>query len=174
MGIFGRKKDTSGAGTEPGTDAGSGRYFCFIVSGNPSLIGNIYEMVNGIGLDVGHFQAGKEDLRMASEEAKSQGLQFAGSSYLGEKDSPAEDLGDIISNIAIQGTSTISIACAPATPAVLETVKKFYNAILSDAVSQMILPFPMFVTQNLEAAQFLLDHFTEVQSSFAGKRLGEI
>ncbi len=169
------KKDTNGGGAEPGSDSGSGRSYCFIVSGNPSLIGNTVEQISGLGLDVGYFQADQEDLRVASKEAKGQGLQFAGLNYLGKNSSPAEDLGDVMQKMASEGgTGTINIACALATPMDLTFLRIDYNTILSGAVRQGILPFPMFVTENVEAAQFLLDRCTEVRSSFAGKRLEEV
>ena len=81
---------------------------------------------------------------------------------MGTNSEPAEDLGGVLSSLSAQGTTGVHVATAAVDGAHRAVIEEIYNELLGQATRQGIMPFPMYVTQNEQAARFLTDSLTTV------------
>ena len=110
---------------------------------------------------VGQYRGGVEAIRSKAGG----GVSFRGIRISGKQESTVEDMDDVLRQMAAQGTQEVHVFLVNAEGDMYERMKLLYNEILSQATSQGILPFPMFVTENPDAKQFVLGSLETVRTS---------
>lgn len=137
-------------------------YF-FICSGNPSLISSHYELFRVGALAykgvAGLYSASISAVNAREKEAGKTSLPFAGHSYLGSKAEPMAHVHEVLQRLGVSANTEIHVAFVSVDQTGVSWVQKVYAELLGQAVSQGILPYRMFVTNDETAAQFLLDSF---------------
>ncbi|HLO15513.1 MAG TPA: hypothetical protein VK206_11835 [Anaerolineales bacterium] len=160
------KKESTPSTKESTTKRSSEQSYFFICSGNASLIG-AYNGLFKVGAlayhgTAGHYYASTGSLDTRQQEASKTSLPFAGQSYMGAKSTPVSQTQEVLLSIRVAASRESHIAFVSVDQTGVSWVHKVYNELLNQAVSQGILPFEMFVTNNENAAQFLLGSFSKV------------
>lgn len=154
-----------------------GTSYCFVHDSNWSLIAAFQDAFQHAGPSFvgGEYRVSRSQLSDRSEEADRLGLRFDGHSLLGANSTAIATVGDALREMKPGGTgSQTYVAFAAVSGEMYEKMNLLYDTMLKDATSQGMLPFPMLVTTNRDAAQFLLDSCEAVSGSVSGRKLAAI
>ena len=174
MGLWSKllgKKPTGGLKHDGST------YFCFVYSNNRSVIASLFQALRSEGPEVpaGHFMI-RSSYRLweKHKEPEANNLLFAGIRFLDTKETTVQMLSDALGPMGVVGEGELHVVFAAPSGEMYPKTRLVYQKMLEQAVRQGIMPFRMLVTQRVDAAQFLLDCFEPVTSSFAGSRLEDL
>ena len=150
--------------TSPTKGPSEQSYF-FICSGNASLVKAYCDLfqVGGRAYNgaTGHYYANAGNLDVRQQEASKASLPFVGHSYMGSKSTPVSHMNKILQDIRVAARRETHIAFVSVDQTGVSWVHKVYDQLLSQAISQGILPYEMYVTKDKDAAQFLLGSFNK-------------
>jgi hypothetical protein len=107
------------------------------------------------------YYANVGNLDVRQQEASKASLPFVGHSYMGSKSTPVSHMNKILQDIRVAASREAHIAFVSVDQTGVSWVHKVYDKLLSQAISQGILPYEMYVTKDKEAAQFLLGSFNK-------------
>jgi tetratricopeptide (TPR) repeat protein len=150
--------------TSPTTE--SSESFFFICTGNASLV-NAYNDLFQVGAlayhgAAGHYSAGVGNLDLREQESSKASLPFVGQSHMGSKSTPVSHMHEVLQTLRVAASGEIHVAFVSVNQTGVSWVQEVYGELLNQAVSQGILPYEMYVTNDKAAAQFLLDSFEKV------------
>ena len=134
-------------------------YFCFVCCGNSSLIASFYDSFKsaGLNLQMDKYSIDANVLSAKCSDAKSLELSFKGTKFFAKKEEIIDKFEDFINQMSFAASQSLYIFYVVAQGEMYLRVQLFYNSMLSQAVNQGILPFPMFVTQNADAKKVLIE-----------------
>jgi len=148
------------------TRQSSEQSFFFVCSGNASLIDAYDGLFKVVALShigaAGHYYASKHSLDVRREEASKASLPFVGQCYMGAESTPVSHMHEVLLTLSVAASRDIHIAFVSVDQTRVSWVQKVYRKLLSQAVSQGILPYRMYVTKDKDASQFLLGSFNKI------------
>lgn len=144
--------------------------YCFICSGNPSLIKACHGVFRlgapAYGGSAAYYCADESALSARQADASTASLLFAGQESMGEQVNEVANVADVLAKLrAGSARGAIFISFATVGPTGQKWMREVYTTLLGEAVGQGILPFRMYTTASKDAAQFLLDSFSAEQPS---------
>jgi hypothetical protein len=150
----------------PQTNGAPGQSYFFICSGNASLI-DAYNNLFKVGAlayngTAGHYYASVGNLDVRKQEASKASLPFVGQSCMGAISTPVSQMHEVLQAIGAEAGGEMHIAFVSVDQTGISWVNKVYNELLDQAVSQGIIPYEIYVTEDKNAAQFLLDSFEKI------------
>lgn len=139
----------------------TGTHYCFICTGNPSVIASMHDIFrsNVPDVEVSRFRAMVDALRAKRDEASSQGLAFKGKKFFGANEESVEAMEDVLAQMVAASTREVHMLYVVALGDMYLRTQLLFKDIASQAIQQGILPFPMFATEEAEAKQFLVEAF---------------
>ncbi len=134
--------------------------YYFICSNNHSLIKAYHDIFRvgspAYGGSAAYYRADKNQLISKQADATAASLLFAGQRTMGSTVDEVATVADVLAKLNV-GYGDLFISFVNVGPTGCKWVQEVYATLLSEAVGQGILPFPMYTTANKDAAQFLLD-----------------
>ena len=149
------------------------QYYCFVGSGNPSLIANLYALCVPIAQkhngSAGHYVGSVPDLQAREEQARNASQPFVGLRYTYPEStldplvsSPVSLLDGVIAAIAMEGIKEVYITFASVKGSGLAALQSLYKIIKHSANSQNIFCGELHVTENKSDAEALLSSFRQI------------
>ncbi len=135
--------------------------FSFVCSGNESLIEafcGLFRVAEQAGWGkVARYRSEVwgGGLEGAAAAVGEKGLRFAGEKWLGSSRTPVEQMEELLVEFRAAASRIVHVAFVEVGADHSPWVRQVYEELLGQALKQGILPFPMFITNNKEAADFI-------------------
>jgi hypothetical protein len=135
-------------------------YFCFICSTNGSLVSSFYDNFRSAGLDLqmAKYLVTTQVVRAKLRSQNASVQPFKGNRFLASQEESINTFDDFFDRITEKG-DLLHIFYVAAKEELFLRVRTVYLSMLSQAAKQGILPFPMYVTGNSEAKDYLIKSF---------------
>lgn len=141
------------------------RSYFFICSGNPSLVqacaGVLAAGAPNHDGQVGLYSATDERLQERAEEARQAAIPFDGQRHLGSAEDAMANVSDVLKALETDSIGDLHVAFIVVNASGAPWVREVHAAIDEDRASQGILTtFPVYVTEDAEAAKFVVESLT--------------
>ena len=161
------------AGPETGTEAvaDANISFMFIASGNRSVITTYYDMFDPEDMEsnnpagrfvrnCGLYEASTDRLERMVEQAEVTGAAFDGVKIFRDEER-VDGIKQILDDLRSSSLGATHVVCVAVLSKARQAMVAVFKKVRDEALAQGILPFPMYITQRVDQAHFLLDGLIE-------------
>lgn len=156
----------SPAAGSPTGNTGSDETHFFICSSDASIIDAHHETLKAglpaYGGTAERYSCSGSDLEERERQAKATHMPFSGVSRIGPNAKSSGTMADVLRSIRIGSVGETHVEHVKVQDAGAPWVRKVYEALFSEGVSEEILPFYMHETKDDGEARFLLDSLRRI------------